>query len=57
MVMTHHTPQVHLFGGALGGFLAQLFSQYRGRRVESLVLVNSFVDTANFQKNEAFFGL
>eukprot|EP00262_Sarcandra_glabra_P007644 TRINITY_DN2053_c0_g1_i2.p1 TRINITY_DN2053_c0_g1~~TRINITY_DN2053_c0_g1_i2.p1 ORF type:complete len:348 (+),score=49.41 TRINITY_DN2053_c0_g1_i2:72-1115(+) len=41
----HH---VHLYGTSLGGFLAQLFAQYRPRRVRSLVLSNSFLDTRSF---------
>ncbi|XAR67269.1 hypothetical protein NMG60_11001959 [Bertholletia excelsa] len=41
----HH---VHLYGTSLGGFLAQLFAQYRPRRVRSLVLSNSFLETRNF---------
>ncbi|XP_055821356.1 uncharacterized protein LOC129889910 [Solanum dulcamara] len=41
----HH---IHLYGTALGGFLAQLFAQHRPRRVRSLVLSNTFVETTNF---------
>ncbi|KAI4315301.1 hypothetical protein L6164_028126 [Bauhinia variegata] len=41
----HH---VHLYGTSLGGFLAQLFAQHRPRRVRSLVLSNSFLETRNF---------
>ncbi|KAK9103287.1 hypothetical protein Sjap_020541 [Stephania japonica] len=41
----HH---VHLYGTSLGGFLAQLFAQYRPRRVRSLVLSNSFLETRSF---------
>ncbi|KAG9445418.1 hypothetical protein H6P81_016758 [Aristolochia fimbriata] len=41
----HH---VHLYGTSLGGFLAQLFAQHRPRRVRSLVLSNSFLDTQTF---------
>ncbi|KAK6947639.1 Alpha/beta hydrolase fold-1 [Dillenia turbinata] len=41
----HH---VHLYGTSLGGFLAQLFAQYRPRRVRSLILSNSFLETRNF---------
>lgn len=40
--------QIHLFGTSLGGFLAQLFSQHRPRRVKSLVLSNTFLETSNF---------
>eukprot|EP00268_Persea_americana_P031373 TRINITY_DN3050_c1_g2_i1.p1 TRINITY_DN3050_c1_g2~~TRINITY_DN3050_c1_g2_i1.p1 ORF type:complete len:445 (+),score=79.20 TRINITY_DN3050_c1_g2_i1:116-1336(+) len=42
----HH---VHLYGTSLGGFLAQLFAQHRPRRVRSLVLSNSFLETASFK--------
>ncbi|XP_009593139.1 uncharacterized protein [Nicotiana tomentosiformis] len=41
----HH---IHLYGTALGGFLAQLFAQHRPRRVRSLVLSNTFVETTSF---------
>ncbi|KAL4188264.1 hypothetical protein AMTRI_Chr09g43230 [Amborella trichopoda] len=41
----HH---VHLYGTSLGGFLAQLFAQHRPRRVRSLVLSNSFLETHRF---------
>lgn len=41
----HH---VHLYGTSLGGLLAQLFAQHRPRRVKSLVLSNSFLETRNF---------
>ncbi|KAL6008112.1 hypothetical protein ACLOJK_033618 [Asimina triloba] len=42
----HH---VHLYGTSLGGFLAQLFAQHRPRRVKSLVLSNTFLETRNFK--------
>ncbi|KAL6177140.1 hypothetical protein ACLB2K_048666 [Fragaria x ananassa] len=41
----HH---IHLYGTSLGGFLAQLFAQHRPRRVRSLILSNSFLDTSEF---------
>ncbi|XP_019156403.1 PREDICTED: maspardin isoform X1 [Ipomoea nil] len=41
----HH---IHLYGTALGGFLAQLFAQHRPRRVRSLVLSNTFLETTSF---------
>ncbi|CAH9102612.1 unnamed protein product, partial [Cuscuta epithymum] len=41
----HH---IHLYGTALGGFLAQLFTQHRPRRVRSLLLSNTFLDTNSF---------
>lgn len=41
----HH---IHLYGTALGGFLAQLFAQHRPRRVKSLLLSNTFLDTSSF---------
>ncbi|KAM3401851.1 hypothetical protein ACQJBY_006066 [Aegilops geniculata] len=42
----HH--QVHICGTSLGGFLAQVFAQYRPRRVKSLVLSNTFLETHKF---------
>ncbi|KAL9242875.1 hypothetical protein vseg_016833 [Gypsophila vaccaria] len=44
-INVHH---IHLYGSALGGFLAQLFAQHRPRRVKSLVLSNTFLDTSSF---------
>ncbi|CAA7410835.1 unnamed protein product [Spirodela intermedia] len=44
-INVHH---VHLYGTSLGGFLAQIFAQHRPRRVKSLVLSNSFLDSNNF---------
>lgn len=41
----HH---VHICGTSLGGFLAQIFTQYRPRRVKSLVLSNTFLETHKF---------
>eukprot|EP00256_Glycine_max_P057087 XP_014624796.1 uncharacterized protein LOC100789629 isoform X2 [Glycine max] len=41
----HH---IHLYGTSLGGFLAQLFAQHRPRRVRSLVLSNTFLETRSF---------
>ncbi|GFP81805.1 maspardin [Phtheirospermum japonicum] len=41
----HH---IHLYGTSLGGFLAQLFAQHRPRRVRSLVLSNTFLETTSF---------
>ncbi|KAK2664778.1 hypothetical protein Ddye_003352 [Dipteronia dyeriana] len=40
--------QIHLYGTSLGGFLAQLFAQHRPRRVRSLVLSNTFLETRSF---------
>ncbi|KAG6685270.1 hypothetical protein I3842_12G103500 [Carya illinoinensis] len=40
--------KIHLYGTSLGGFLAQLFAQHRPRRVRSLILSNSFLDTRSF---------
>ncbi|XP_043718277.1 maspardin-like [Telopea speciosissima] len=44
-INVHH---VHLYGTSLGGFLAQLFAQHRPRRVKSLILSNSFLETRGF---------
>ncbi|XP_021901729.1 maspardin isoform X1 [Carica papaya] len=41
----HH---IHLYGTSLGGFLAQLFALRRPRRVRSLVLSNTYLDTRTF---------
>ncbi|KAL2902140.1 Maspardin [Bienertia sinuspersici] len=40
--------QIHIYGTSLGGFLAQLFAQHRPRRVKSLVLSNTFLNTSTF---------
>jgi maspardin len=42
--------QVHLFGVSLGGFLAQKFAESTAsaQRVQSLILCNTFADTAVF---------
>jgi len=42
---------VHIFGTALGGYLAQSFAQYRPARVLSLILNNTFSDTQYFYDN------
>ncbi|KAM7494133.1 hypothetical protein LguiB_028742 [Lonicera macranthoides] len=39
---------IHLYGTSLGGFLAQLFAQHRPRRVRSLILSNTFLETRHF---------
>ncbi|TYI34625.1 hypothetical protein ES332_A03G021300v1 [Gossypium tomentosum] len=39
---------IHLYGTSLGGFLAQLFAQHRPRRVKSLILSNTFLETSSF---------
>jgi len=46
--------KVHLLGAALGGFLAQKFVEFTRPcpRVASLILVNSFTDTAVFHHSE-----
>lgn len=43
--------KVHLFGAALGGFLAQKFAEYTRPcpRVASLILCNTFTDTTVFK--------
>ncbi|OWM71866.1 maspardin [Punica granatum] len=41
----HH---IHLYGTSLGGFLAQIFAQHRPRRVRSLILSNTFLETQSF---------
>lgn len=49
--------QVHLYGTSLGGFLAQMFAQYRPRRVKSLLLSNTFVDNHAFQASMSWSSL
>jgi len=46
--------RVHLFGAALGGFLAQKFAEHTRNcpRVASLVLCNTFTDTTIFKYSE-----
>ncbi|GLT78345.1 hypothetical protein SLA2020_498840 [Shorea laevis] len=44
-INVHH---IHLYGTSLGGFLAQLFAQHRPRRVQSLILSNTFLETRSF---------
>ncbi|XP_042428248.1 maspardin-like isoform X4 [Zingiber officinale] len=39
---------IHLYGTSLGGFLALVFAQHRPRRVKSLVLSNTFLETHKF---------
>ncbi|GAB2274107.1 hypothetical protein Dimus_008878 [Dionaea muscipula] len=39
---------IHIYGTSLGGFLAQVFAQHRPRRVRSLVLSNTYLDTRTF---------
>lgn len=51
-LLTHlDLEKVHLFGAALGGFLAQKFAEFTRPcpRVASLVLCNTFTDTAVFK--------
>ncbi|KAB5564400.1 hypothetical protein DKX38_004454 [Salix brachista] len=45
VIDVHH---IHLYGTSLGGFLAQLFAQHRPRRVKSLILSNTFLETRSF---------
>ena len=51
--------QVHIFGAALGGFLGQKFAEESRNcpRVASLILCNSFTDTAIFKSEEEAAGL
>lgn len=47
--------RVHLFGAQLGGFLAQMYAAARPHRVASLVLCNTFCDTAPFADANSVF--
>ena len=54
-LLTHLSlEKVHLFGAALGGFLAQKFAEFTRPcpRVASLVLCNTFTDTSVFKYSE-----
>lgn len=47
--------RVHIFGSALGGYLAQKFAEYtiNSDRVASLILCNTFSDTAVFNNHDS----
>ncbi|XP_041365904.1 uncharacterized protein LOC121380927, partial [Gigantopelta aegis] len=47
--------RVHIFGASLGGFLAQKFAEFscRSPRVASIILCNSFYDTAIFNQTSS----
>ncbi|XP_063918704.1 maspardin-like isoform X2 [Zophobas morio] len=47
--------KAHLFGASLGGYLAQKFAEYTHKcpRVASLILCNTFTDTAVFNNHES----
>ncbi|CAH0389644.1 unnamed protein product [Bemisia tabaci] len=47
--------KVHIFGASLGGFLAQKFAEHvsSSRRVISLFLCNTFIDTSVFSYSES----
>jgi len=54
-LLTHlHVEKVHIFGAALGGFLAQKFAEYTRPcpRVASLVLCNTFTDSTVFRASD-----
>jgi len=51
-----NSSKVHLFGTALGGYLAQCYAQYKPTRVLSIVLCNSFSDTQYYSDNNSFIG-
>jgi len=46
--------EVHLFGTALGGYLAQCYAHYRPNRVLSLILCCSFSDTKYYAEANPF---
>jgi len=50
-------PKVHLFGTALGGYLAQCYAQYRPGRILSMILCTSFCDTQYYVDNHPFAGI
>jgi len=43
--------KVHLFGTSIGGYVAQCYTQYRPKRVLSLILCNTFSDTSYYAEN------
>ncbi|KAF2298995.1 hypothetical protein GH714_029595 [Hevea brasiliensis] len=45
VIDVHH---IHIYGTSLGGLLAQAFAQHRPRRVRSLILSNTFLETHSF---------
>ncbi|CAG2106824.1 unnamed protein product [Medioppia subpectinata] len=47
--------RVHVLGASLGGFLAQKFAEstFQSRRIQSLILVNSFADTSVFNHTDS----
>jgi len=49
-----HVQQAHIFGTALGGYLALCYAQYRPMRIASLVLSNTFADTSYFCERAPF---
>ena len=54
-LLTHlHLEKVHIFGAALGGFLAQKFAEFTRPcpRVASLVLCNTFTDSTVFRSGD-----
>jgi len=50
-------PTVHFFGEGLGGYLLQCFAMYRPKRVESIILCNSFCNTTSFSQNNPISGV
>ncbi|PRP81827.1 alpha/beta hydrolase fold-1 domain-containing protein [Planoprotostelium fungivorum] len=49
--------KIHLFGSALGGYLAQVYAQYRPSTIQSLMLCNSFCDTTHYARNAPCVGM
>ncbi|CAH1364990.1 unnamed protein product [Tenebrio molitor] len=47
--------KIHIFGASLGGYLAQKFAEHTSKcpRVASLILCNTFTDTAIFNNHES----
>jgi len=50
-------PKVHLFGEGLGGYLLQCFAIFRPKRVESMMMCNSFISTNFFSQNSPISGI
>jgi len=49
-----NAPEVHIFGTALGGYIAQCYAHFRPHRVLSLILCCSFPDTAYYANANPF---
>lgn len=51
---TLRVPSAHMLGSGLGGFLVQILCALRPRRIISMVLCNSFLETRHFRESATF---